>query len=254
MPKVSRAVTVKMIDIDWIMKDKMRFLGITQILDQSPNYSVYVSDFVVQLLNEFWKENFTKIRNTQLYPYVGCFLLQIFYMHYALRHDGVTLEDRKERLPVRIILALLALASLSKFFYSEVEQFMSSASLKDHFRSVWNMNDVLWLTLCPFIIVTSLPSEALISLPTLVILSAMATFSLLVKVMDWMRLFKSTSFYILLIKATLNDVDAFLVLLTMSLLMFGIPLTFLNMNRTDENAVIDSQFDFWLTNLFLNQY
>ena len=88
----------------------------------------------------------------------------------------------------------------------------------------------------------------------LVLLSSFATLSILVKAMDWMRLFDQTSFYILLIGQTLNDVFAFLILIIMSLLMFGFPMIMLNMNRSEENLVVEENFSFWLPNMLLNQY
>ena len=72
--------------------------------------------------------------------------------------------------------------------------------------------------------------------------------------MDWMRLFDQTSFYILLIGQTLKDIFAFLILIVMSLLMFGFPMIMLNINRSEENLVVDETFSFWLPNMLLNQY
>ena len=40
-----------------------------------------------------------------------------------------------------------------------------------------------------------------------------------------------------------------------ALLMFGVPLYLLQLNRTDDNAVVESKFgDIWLLNAFFNQY
>ena len=46
-----------------------------------------------------------------------------------------------------------------------------------------------------------------------------------------------------------------MLLIVISLLIFGIPMVMLNLNRTDdENEVIDDVSPFWLPNIMLNQY
>ena len=57
------------------------------------------------------------------------------------------------------------------------------------------------------------------------------------KLYDWLRLFESTSFYILLITQTIDDITAFITIFLISLLMFGIPMVMLNMNRPDPDAI-----------------
>ena len=73
-----------------------------------------------------------------------------------------------------------------------------------------------------------------------------------VKVFDWMRLFDQTSFYIQLIQQTAKDIAVFLGLLFISLLMFGIPMVMLNSSRTDELALVDQKFSFWIPNMLIN--
>ena len=124
----------------------------------------------------------------------------------------------------------------------------------NHYRSVWNVNDAIWLTLCPVIVLTSIPSQTWIDIDSLASMAAFATFSMFVKVLDWMRLFDQTSFYIRLIKKTGKDIAAFLGLLFISLMMFGIPLIMLNNSRTDELALVDQKFSFWIPNMLINQY
>ena len=58
-----------------------------------------------------------------------------------------------------------------------------------HFSSIWNVNDAIWLTLCPVIVLMSIPTRTWIDIESLASLSAFATFTMFVKVLDWMRLF-----------------------------------------------------------------
>ena len=124
----------------------------------------------------------------------------------------------------------------------------------EHFSSIWNVNDVIWLTFYPVIVLTSIPTQTWIEIDSLATMSAFATFSMFVKVLDWMRLFDQTSFYILLIKQTVRDISAFFLLLIISLLMFGIPMIMLNISRTEELALVDQKFSNWIPNMLINQY
>ena len=85
-------------------------------------------------------------------------------------------------------------------------------------------------------------------------MAAFATFSMFVKVLDWMRLFDQTSFYIHLIQQTATEIAGFLGLLFISLLMFGIPMIMLNSSRSEELALVDKKFSFWIPNMLINQY
>jgi len=136
--------------------------------------------------------------------------------------------------------------------YHEAVQFKAKKDFKGHFSSMWNANDTIWLTLCPVIIVTSIPSQTWINIDNLASMAAFATFSMFVKVLDWMRLFDNTSFYIHLIKQTGKDIAAFLGLLFISLIMFGVPMIMLNNSRTDELALVDQKFSFWIPNMLIN--
>jgi len=86
-------------------------------------------------------------------------------------------------------------------------------------------------------------------------MTAIVSFFMLFKLFDLLRLFDSTSFYVHLILETLKDISAFLLLLFLSLVMFGIPLMILNMNRSgDDDLVVEELFSFLPINMLINQY
>ena len=74
--------------------------------------------------------------------------------------------------------------------------------------------------------------------------------------MDWLRIFSFTSFYIYLIQQTIKRIAAFLLLMLISLMTFGIPMVMLNMNRliNGDEQVIKSISNFWVPNMLINQY
>ena len=111
------------------------------------------------------------------------------------------------------------------------------------------------MALTPFVIIVSLPKkELLFETETIVTMSAIATFSLMIKLMDWMRLFDATAFYVHLIVQTFKDIRAFFLLLMITLMLFGTPMTILDYNRDESSQVIEDEFDYWLPSMIFNQY
>ena len=85
-------------------------------------------------------------------------------------------------------------------------------------------------------------------------LAAFATCITLLRLINWMRLFEDTSFYVLLIRVTIDDIKYFMLLLIISLLMFGVPVLMLDMNSEEGSEMIEDNFHFWLFDLMFNQY
>ena len=65
------------------------------------------------------------------------------------------------------------------------------------------------------------------------IMAAFATCAIFIKLYDWLRLFENTAFYVLLVKLTMKDILPFMILLFVSLLIFGIPMSMLSLNRDE---------------------
>mmetsp|Transcript_30121 Transcript_30121/g.39989 ORF Transcript_30121/g.39989 Transcript_30121/m.39989 type:complete len:184 (-) Transcript_30121:387-938(-) len=86
------------------------------------------------------------------------------------------------------------------------------------------------------------------------IIGAFATFFLLMKLYDWLRLFESTGFYVQLVGATIYDVRWFAVLLFIALIMFGLPMNILSLNRPKDASLIGEDFGFWPVDMIYNQY
>ena len=108
-----------------------------------------------------------------------------------------------------------------------------------------------------FVVLASIHiGDRLVPNETLRVFGAFGTFSTFIKIFDWLRLFDGTAFYIRLIIETFIDITAFLLILVITLLTFGIPMHLLNLNRSEEldNTIIDEVSPFWGLNVLLNQY
>ena len=60
--KTMKAITVKMVDLNWILAEEgSGFLHLCQILNSAETQSILVTDFVNYILQEFWDEYFYKL-------------------------------------------------------------------------------------------------------------------------------------------------------------------------------------------------
>mmetsp|Transcript_30609 Transcript_30609/g.40733 ORF Transcript_30609/g.40733 Transcript_30609/m.40733 type:complete len:111 (+) Transcript_30609:1310-1642(+) len=98
----------------------------------------------------------------------------------------------------------------------------------DYFRRVWNYIDMIGLgCVLAFVLVAATDSQWF-SPNTLRTLAALGSCFSLLKILDWLRLFENTAFYVLLVQETLVDVRPFMLVLLTTLMMFGAPLLMLN--------------------------
>ena len=120
---------------------------------------------------------------------------------------------------------------------------------------MWNKVDFTDIMLTLFLAVVIMPGDTLIPIELARVIAAFSSCVKIVKLFDWLRLFEATSFYIHLIQETLDDIQAFMILYVMALLMFAVPLILMNLKRADEESqLLDDPIGFWLFNALVNQY
>ena len=90
-----------------------------------------------------------------------------------------------------------------------------------HFKTTWNILDLLQLVSTTYITVTNLPEDGSPRKSFDRLLAVFTLFFLWMKLFDWLRLFESTGFYVSLLTNTLVDIEYFLVLFVIGLAMFG---------------------------------
>ena len=70
-----------------------------------------------------------------------------------------------------------------------------------------------------------------------------------------MRLFSKTAFYVQLLAKTLSQVKWFMLLFLVSMLMFGLPLSILDLSRSaDTDLLPKERFNWWVIDSIYNQY
>ena len=149
----------------------------------------------------------------------------------------------------------MALALLTYQLYCEAKQLLSMEDKISYFSSMINMIDVFQFSSAILIILLNMLNIDLISKENQRVLAAFTTMALWIKVLDWCKLFQPTSFFIRLITETIYDIRYFFMILCVSFAMFGTPMYMLQLNRTEDNAVIDETFGrIWPLNMIYNQY
>ena len=75
-----KAITVRLMDLSWMLRDPMRFLRLTKILSATENDSIFVTQFVKQVLDQFWDKYFWQLATYQLVPYLVCLTTTVCYL------------------------------------------------------------------------------------------------------------------------------------------------------------------------------
>ena len=125
----------------------------------------------------------------------------------------------------------------------------------NYFKDFWNIIDFTSILLTTIVIVESFQLTGLIDADQLRAPASIASCLFLSKIFYWLRLFKKRAFYILLVQHTLKDSIAFLTLIFIALLMFGVPMYILNQNRyTQDSQIIADDINLWVFDILINQY
>ena len=88
-------------------------------------------------------------------------------------------------------------------------------------------------------------------LPTRRVLVSVMLLFMWIKMKDLLRLFDTTAFFIKLILVTMEDIIPFLLILPIFIFAIGTSLYILNMERVDDNEVMDSYTGFWPADVFI---
>ena len=192
-----------------------------------PN-SVYSSQFMTCLLNQFWSQTQRKIIVWQFLPYCAYIFCSVIYMY-------DTLLPREEPMSDWLVFLnkLLGVVTLGTWAINLRIEFyqLRAKNLGNYFRSPWNWLDIGGLILNLFITLLTLFDLTWVSPEALREMAAWSSCFIFVSMFTWFRLFERTSFYVQLVIELLYEIRWFGALVFLSLLMFGLPIVMLDMNR-----------------------
>ena len=79
------------------------------------------------------------------------------------------------------------------------------------------------------------------------LVAAITSIPLWFKVLDWLRLFDSTAFYVKLIITTVYGIRYFIIIMFLWYMLFGTAFYLLNLDRDEETSVMPARTGFWVT-------
>ena len=80
---VRKAVTVRMADIRWFMKDLFQFLKFCELLKSAQSDTIFGTELVKYTLEEFWYGCYTKLFYGLFIPYCVCLTSTILFIKKA---------------------------------------------------------------------------------------------------------------------------------------------------------------------------
>ena len=246
-------VNVGILDLRWFYRDRKTFVSFSNELKDASS-SFFASDFMMCIMNQFWAKHQWEIIWKFMIPFVIYLFSTAFYFQMQLVDDDMGMNDgwTRHRITTKV-LGVISLILLVVLLYFEVKQFLKEDSKVNYFINLWNLIDIVGIVLTLTFNIDTMAELGDISVENLRIIASVASCCLFMKLYDWLRLFKDTSFYVLLVKLTLTDVTAFFILFAVSLLIFGVPMSMLSLNRQDDSIVSES-FGFWLLDAVYGQY
>lgn len=144
---------------------------------------------------------------------------------------------------------------VSNQLYNEYVQFKSEGNFVKYLTNYWNLNDLVYLFLNPLLLISNL--FELMPLESLRLIAAISSIFLFVKVIDWLRLFDATAFYVSLMLQTVYSIRWFMIIMIIWWMTFGTAFYILNMTRLDkdpESAIVPDVYGVWFLDALQNQY
>lgn len=159
-----------------------------------------MTEFVKYALDQFWDKNYYKLFYFHFLAYIACLVTTICYVQYALAKNNDD-NDRFAKDFEREFFGVVTLVLLAYQLYHKFITIRALTSYKEYFTSIMHLNDTFWLIITPMIVISSVPTQTIVfEMEDLRMLSALAVFSMMIKLLDWLRLFDQTAFYIFLIR------------------------------------------------------
>ena len=218
---VNTKVNVRIMDIRWMLRGGIGFLDFVTILSNYRRDKLFRTDLLRSLTHEYWIIYQRQIILRALLPWIVFSFMSILYFS--------NLSVGSESPGMRIC-ALLIVISVGFQVYVEVKQIMGD--WRDYVEDYYNINDLfqycatLWVVLATMF--GSYDSGNMVAIRNL------CCFILLSQgvkaVIDWLRLFDTTSFYVTLILRTVTDIGYFVLIIGVMITYTGCATYMLQLN------------------------
>lgn len=248
-------VEVKVLNLDWLLKDAKNFLDFSFLLKRSQNKRIFQTEFLQQLVQEFWDESFYKILYRIFMPWL---LYMICALYFFATQLGVLSHDEEEHEVVDTVYAysIGCLTIILLIYQVVIEGYqLAGSTFKEYIFTFPNAFDIFQLLSTFTIVAMNLHSSHNVNTDMIRVVAAVSVFLLWMKMFDWLRLFEPTSFYIKLVTATFSDMSSFMLLFLTGLAMFGSSMYMLQLSsQSSKDTIIESNVDHFFLDSLINQY
>ena len=227
---------------------------LVKALADAPHESLFSTDLVITLVDQFWA-NFSKtIIQFGFLPFVLYLIVTLKYFASYISEEPHEFKFRSQETWFRCLIYVF----WTYFASHEVMQFISDRI--DYFSDYTNYPDIGSAVLNLYLVTNQNHRYLTISDNMRYSLTVLAILLLWVKGLFWLRLFSATSFYIRLITETIKDITYFMIILFIFIAMFANAIYILNLQRLKSepgSLLVDTYFDtpddtIW--NAFIMQY
>ena len=224
---VNTKVKVRFMDIRWLLRGGTTFLDFVTVLRNYKRDKLFQTDLLNSLTHEYWVVYQRKIIWRTLLPWIAFSCLSVVYFEHVLDAKFADAEG-SELLTWRIIAGML-IALICYQLYIETRQIIGD--FKGYFDSLYNINDLfqylgtLWIVVINTAEYHEMTKVSQRDLATIIVLSQGVK-----AVIDWLRLFDVTSFYVTLIQRTVLDIGYFGLILFVMVAYIGIATYMLQLN------------------------
>lgn len=161
------SIKVRKFDMSWLFRDGKNFTDLVEILNVTNKQEVLATEFVKNLSQQFWKQYKIRLICQMFVPFSLYGVLSIAFMYLKLKDALVSDQEDDEGegggegedmhpVEIRVLSYIVVLFWIYQVFL-EVKQFDSQKGcckgLKDHFTGLWNLNDMIHLSIVLLLVV-----------------------------------------------------------------------------------------------------
>lgn len=247
--RITTSVTVSAMEFKWLTRGGKGFRDFVKIINEAQNTAIIKTNFMQFLLKYLWQIYYRKIFWSQFLPSLCYQLCMLHYLIFML--EDIKAESLFNKFLCKPFLGF-TLVLMCNSIMTEYLQWKNSINGWDYLMNIWNFNDIFQLLI--FILVLVIVQMEQVDEMLIRMIAAIGSCSIWFKLIDWLRLFNQTAFFIFLIRETIGRISNFLIIMVLWYLMFGTAFYLLNFNREPEHAIIKNLSPVWFFDAFVNSY
>ena len=223
-------VRTYIIDLGWLLADTKGFLDLVPNLEQYKDDNLFQTEFIKSVTNEFWSQYQKSIIVKTLLPWLLYLVVSNVYFVYTLdKNTGLTDGDPQL---FKLIVEVVLIVTIGYEIFQEVREAFSN--IKNYLQSPYNYIDFAQYAGALLIVVTNMVGYSDLSMTVKRTICLVVVICQGIKlIIDWLRLFDDTSFYVTLIIRTIIDISYFAFILFIMLYFLGIAVYMLQLNALD---------------------